>query len=389
MLAVPFADLARQHEPLTEELHAVLDRVLASSGFVLGEEVEQFEAEFARYCGVRRCVGVASGTAALTIMLKAAGIGPGDEVIVPAHTFIASALAVQHAGARAVCVDVERGSGLIDPEAVAAAIGPRTAAVLAVHLYGQACSMEPLRALADHHCLLLLEDAAQAHGATCRGDMVGSLGHAAAFSFYPSKNLGALGDGGAICTDDEGLADRARQLRDLGRDADSGHRLRGYNERLDGLQAGFLRTKLVHLDEWTVARRAIAAEYRDRLADDVELLDEAPESPCTYHVFPIRVRSRDRVRSALGRQRVTAAVHYPLTLPDQPALRNLYPSWSVDIAKDWAKRELSLPIFPGMTDDEIDHVVSTVNSCTSQRRGQGLAVPDTRLAPLEQPGGRV
>jgi dTDP-4-amino-4,6-dideoxygalactose transaminase len=389
MIAVPFADLARQHEPLSEELHAVLDRVLASSGFVLGQEVEQFEADFAGYCGVRQCVGVASGTAALTIMLKAAGIGPGDEVIVPAHTFIASALAVQHAGARAVCVDVERGSGLIDPEAVAAAIGPRTAAVLAVHLYGQACSMEPLRALADHHCLLLLEDAAQAHGATCRGDMVGSLGHAAAFSFYPSKNLGALGDGGAICTDDEGLADRARQLRDLGRDANSAHRLRGYNERLDGLQAGFLRTKLAHLDEWTLARRAIAAEYRDRLADDVELLDEAPESPCTYHVFPIRIKSRDRVRHALGRQRVTAAIHYPLTLPDQPALHNLYPSSSVDTAKDWAKRELSLPIFPGMTDDEIDHVVSTVNRCTSQRRSQGLAVPDMRLAPLEQPGGRV
>ena len=225
-----------------------------------------------------------------------------------------------------VCVDVERGSGLIDPEAVAAAIGPRTAAILAVHLYGQACSMEPLRALADHHCLLLLEDAAQAHGATYRGDMVGSLGHAAAFSFYPSKNLGALGDGGAICTDDEGLADRARQLRDLGRDADSGRTaLRGYNERLDGLQAGFLRTKLAHLDEWTHARRAIAAEYRDRLADDVELLEEAPESPCTYHVFPIRVRSRDRVRRALGRQRVTAAVHYPLTLPDQPCIAQSLP----------------------------------------------------------------
>jgi dTDP-3-amino-3,4,6-trideoxy-alpha-D-glucose transaminase len=389
MLAVPFADLSRQHEALIEELHAVLDRVVGSSGFVLGEEVEQFESEFAAYCGVRQCVGVASGTAALTIMLQAAGIGPGDEVIVPAHTFIASALAVQHAGARAVCVDVEHGSGLIDPEAVAAAIGPRTAAVLAVHLYGQACSMEPLRALADHHCLLLLEDAAQAHGATCRGGMVGSLGHAAAFSFYPSKNLGALGDGGAICTDDEGLADRARQLRDLGRDADRVHRLRGYNERLDGLQAGFLRTKLAYLDQWTDARRAIAAEYRDRLADDVELLQEAPESPCTYHVFPIRIKSRDRVRRALGRERVTAAVHYPLTLPDQPSLHNLYPSCSVDTARDWAKRELSLPIFPGMTDDEIDHVVSTVNRCTSQRRSQGLAVPDMHFASLEQPGGRV
>ena len=219
--------------------------------------------------------------------------------------------------------------------------------------------------------------------------MVGSLGYAAAFSFYPSKNLGALGDGGAICTDDEGLAERARQLRDLGRDADKAHRLRGYNERLDGLQAGFLRTKLAYLDEWTDTRRAIAAEYRDRLGEDVELLQEAPESPCTYHVFPIRIKSRDRIRRALGRQRVTAAVHYPLTLPDQPSLHNLYPLASVETARDWARRELSLPIFPGMTRDEIDHVVSTVNRCTSQRRSQRLAVPDMHFASLEQPGGRV
>jgi dTDP-3-amino-3,4,6-trideoxy-alpha-D-glucose transaminase len=389
MFAVPFADLARQHEALTEELRAVLDRVVASSGFVLGEEVEQFEAEFAAYCGVRQCVGVGSGTAALTIMLEAAGIGPGDEVIVPAHTFIASALGVEHAGARAVCVDVERGSGLIDPEAVAAAIGPHTAAVLAVHLYGQACSMEPLRALAARHCLLLLEDAAQAHGATYRGDMVGGLGHAAAFSFYPSKNLGALGDGGAICTDDEGLAGRARQLRDLGRDADRVHQLRGYNERLDGLQAGFLRAKLAHLDEWTHARRAIAAEYAERLTGDLELLEEAPDSPCTYHVFPIRVRSRERVRRALKRHRVATAIHYSLTLPDQPSMHHLYPSWSIGTARDWAKRELSLPIFPGMTDDEIDHIVSKVNRCTGERGMDRLALSDRQFEPLEQPGGRV
>jgi dTDP-3-amino-3,4,6-trideoxy-alpha-D-glucose transaminase len=389
MLAVPFADLARQHEPLTEELHAVLDRVVASSGFVLGQEVEQFEAEFAAFCGSRHCVGVGSGTAALTIMLQAAGIGRGDEVIVPAHTFIASALAVEHAGARVVCVDVQRGSALIDPDAAVAAIGPHTAAILAVHLYGQACSMEPLRALAAHHGVLLLEDAAQAHGATYRDGVAGSLGHAAAFSFYPSKNLGALGDGGAICTDDEGLAGRARQLRDLGRGADGVHRLRGYNERLDGLQAAFLRAKLAYLDDWTHARRAIAAEYAQRLTGDVELLEESPDSPSTYHVFPIRVRSRDRLRRALGRQGVATGIHYPLTLPDQPSLHNFYPSCSVDTARDWAKRELSLPIFPGMTDGEVDRVVSVVNTCISARQAHGPAVPDRHLAPLEQPGGRV
>jgi dTDP-4-amino-4,6-dideoxygalactose transaminase len=389
MRAVPFVDLARQHEPIVDELRTIFDRVVASNAFVLGEEVEQFEAQFASYCGVRHCVGVGSGTAALTIMLRAAGIGPGDEVIVPAHTFIASALAVQHAGARPVCVDVERGSGLIDPDAVAAAISPRTAAILAVHLYGQACSMEPLLALAGRHCLLVLEDAAQAHGATYRAKLVGGLGHAAAFSFYPSKNLGALGDGGAICTDDEGLASRARQLRDLGRDADKIHQLQGYNERLDGLQAAFLRVKLAYVDEWTHARRAIAAEYSERLTGDVELLEETSASPCTYHVFPIRVRSRDRVRRALARQRVTTSIHYPLTLPDQPPLHHLYPSWSIDTARDWTKRELSLPIFPGMSDDEIEHVVSKVNSCTNERRRGMLAVSDRQFAPLGRPGGRA
>ena len=251
MAAVPFADLARLHAPVAEELSTTFNRVLRSSAFILGEEVERFEAEFATYCGARHCVGVASGTAALTIMLQAAGVAPHDEVIVPAHTFVATALAVMHAGATPVCVDVDRRSGLIDPGAVAEAIGPATAAVLGVHLYGQTCAIEPLRALARRHGLLLLEDAAQAHGATYRAARAGSLGHAAAFSFYPSKNLGALGDGGAICTDDEAVANKARRLRDLGRGADSIHRVPGYNERLDGLQAAFLRTKLPYLDEWT------------------------------------------------------------------------------------------------------------------------------------------
>jgi dTDP-3-amino-3,4,6-trideoxy-alpha-D-glucose transaminase len=385
MPAVPFVDLARQHQPIVDELRMTFDRVVASNGFILGEEVEQFEAEFASYCGVRHCVGVASGTAALAIMLRAAGVGPGDEVIVPAHTFIASALAVQHAGAAAVCVDVDDGPGLIDPDAVAAAIGPRTVAVLAVHLYGQACAMGRLRALTERHGLLLLEDAAQAHGATYCGDPVGSLGHAAAFSFYPSKNLGALGDGGAICTDEDGLASRARQLRDLGRDGQGIHRLSGYNERLDGLQAGFLRAKLAHLDEWIADRRAIAAEYTERLGGGVGLLMETPESPCTYHVFPIRVKSRDRLRRALGRRGIATGVHYGLTLPDQPSLHHLYSSCDVSTARDWAKCELSLPIFPGMTDGELDHVVTAVNTWTREWRDHRSVVPDRHLAPVGQP----
>jgi dTDP-3-amino-3,4,6-trideoxy-alpha-D-glucose transaminase len=367
MPPVPFVDLVRLHSPILSDLRTDFDRVVASSAFVLGDELEQFEAEFASYCGAAHCVGVGSGTAALTIMLQAAGIGADDEVIVPAHTFIASALAVRHAGAVPVCVDVDHRTGLIDPGAAHDAVGPATAAILAVHLYGQACAIEPLRALADRHDLLLLEDAAQAHGATYRGARTGSLGDAAAFSFYPSKNLGALGDGGAICTDDGALAARARSLRDLGRDADGVHRLPGYNERLDGLQAAFLRTKLRHLDEWTQARRAIAVAYAEQLGPDVELLVASPDSPCTYHVFPIRVRRRDHLQRELGRRGISTRVHYPLALPDQPALRGVRRSPSVETARDWALRELSLPIFPGMTHGEVAHVVRAVNECTGER----------------------
>ena len=365
---VPFVDLARQHEVIADDLKAALNRLISSSAFVLGEELEQFEAEFAAYCGVRHCVGVASGTAALTIMLKAASVGPGDEVIVPAHTFIATALAVHHAGAVPVCVDVDRGSGLIDPEMVGAAIGPKTAAILAVHLYGQACAIEPLRALAHRHGLLLLEDAAQAHGATYRGTRAGALGNAAAFSFYPSKNLGALGDGGAICTNDDGLAAAARRLRNLGRDMYGVHRVSGYNERLDGLQAAFLRVKLPHLDEWTAARRAIATMYAAGLGDEVEVLDESDESPSTYHVFPIRLTRREELRRELTAAGISTRIHYSRALPDQPALHNLYATQPVASARDWASRELSLPIFPGMTRNEVTSVVQVVNQHTRAHR---------------------
>jgi dTDP-4-amino-4,6-dideoxygalactose transaminase len=389
MPAVPFVDLARQHDPIVDELRTAFDRVLASSAFILGEEVDRFETEFAEYCDVGHCVGVASGTAALTLMLQAAGIGPRDEVIVPAHTFVSNALAVQYTGAAAVFVDVDHGTGLIDHEAVEAAIGPATAAVVAVHLYGQVCDLEPLRAVAKRHGLLLLEDGSQAHGATYRGVRAGRLGHAAAFSFYPSKNLGALGDGGAICTDDGALAARARRLRDLGRGTDGVHRVRGYNERLDGLQAAVLRVKLPHLDEWNDARRAIAAEYVEGLEDSVELLAESDDSPCTYHVYPIRVTRRDQLRRELAREEISTRVHYSLALPDQPALRNLYPSFSIATARDWAARELSLPIFPGMTQIEVDHVIRTVNRFTSGRRFLNRGARDRHPAPLGHPAGTI
>jgi len=305
-------------------------------------------------------------------MLQAAGVGRGDEVIVPAHTFIATALAVLHAGATPVCAEVERGTGLIDPDAAQAAIGSRTAAIVPVHLYGQPCAMEPLQALASRHGLAIFEDAAQAHGAEYRSVRAGSLGRAGAFSFYPSKNLGGLGDGGAICTNDAGLAAEARSLRDLGRGPGTAHSGAGYNERLDGVQAAFLRIKLPHLDAWNSARTAIADGYRERLEGVVELLEEQRGSCCVHHLFPIRVGNRAELARQLASRGIATGVHYTASLPDQPALPMLRGTHA-PMARDWAARELSLPIFPEMTAEELEIVSAAVRGYVdddgrSQRR---------------------
>ena len=300
---VRFVALEQQHAPIEHELKDAFARLLKSSAYTLGVEVERFEADFAEYSEARHCVGVASGTAALSLMLEAYGIGAGDEVIVPAHTFIASALAVAHVGATPVLCDVVEGTGLIDPDAARAAVGPRTAAILAVHLYGQSCDIGALDAFAKPAGLLVLEDAAQAHGARYRGRRVGSLGAAAAFSFYPSKNLGALGDGGAICTDDDVLAARLRRLRNLGQRTKGEHVELGYNERLDGLQAALLRVKLAHLDEWNEARRAHAAHYRRLLEPEGESGRGTAGDPERPPSVPGEVREPGRRRRDAARPR--------------------------------------------------------------------------------------
>src|SRR3954471_24064820 len=315
---IPFVDLARQHGPIQDDLHSAFQRVLGASSYILGEEVERFEQEFAAYCGVSHCVGVASGTAALTIASLAAGVRPGDEVIVPAHTFIASALGLSHAGAVPVFCDVDPGTGLIDPAAAESAVSERTAAILAVHLYGQMCDMDALGAVARSHGLLVLEDAAQAHGARYRDGRAGSFGAATAFSFYPSKNLGALGDGGAVCTNDERVAEQARRWRHLGQLGKGDHDVLGYNERLDGLQAAFLRAKLPHLDGWNEARRARASEYREALDSTLRLLEERPESPSIFHLFPVRIDDRDGLAARLNAAGVATGVHYAPEVPAQP-----------------------------------------------------------------------
>jgi dTDP-4-amino-4,6-dideoxygalactose transaminase len=363
---VPFVDLERQHAPLRAELEAAFNRVVGSSGFVLGAEVEGFEREFAAFCGVEHCVGVGSGTAAITLTLTAAGIGPGDEVIVPAHTFIASALGVIHAGAEPVLCDVGDGDGLIDVDSAAETCGERTAAILAVHLYGRACEMDSLRALAARRGLALFEDAAQAHGAAHGDRRAGALGDAAAFSFYPSKNLGALGDGGAVCTNDAGIAERVRSLRHLGQRAKGEHLLLGYNERLDGLQAALLRVKLPHVEAWNEARRSLAEAYREQLGGDLRMVEEGPARPSIHHVFPIRVPDRDGFAAHLAGQGVQTGVHYSPALHEQPALQgSVRTPVEVTESAAWAAEELSLPMFAEMRDDEVERVAEACLSAAA------------------------
>jgi len=354
---VPFVDLARQHAPIREELREAFDRVLGASGFILGGEVEAFEAELAAYSDAAECVGVASGTAAITLALLAAGVGPGDEVVVPAHTYIASALGILHAGATPVFCDVEAATGLIDPSSAAAAVSERTAAVLCVHLYGQPCDMDALAGLAGRRGLLVLEDAAQAHGARIDGRPVGAIGAAGAFSFYPSKNLGALGDGGAICTDDPGIAERARRLRNLGQRTKGEHVVAGFNERLDGLQAALLRVKLHHLDAMNAARRELAAAYDRDLPRAARRLAVVGGRECVYHLYPVRVSDRDAVAERLGVLGVQTGVHYAPAVHNQPPFARTERRVPLAEAEAWATTELSLPMFAELGNTELTRVV--------------------------------
>lgn len=367
---VRFAALDLQHAPIKDRLHEAFDRVVESNGYILGDEVEAFEHEFAEYCGVKQCVGVSSGTSALTLMLRAYNIGPGDEVIVPAHTFIASALAVAHVGATPVLCDVLEDTALIDPDAARAAVGPRTVGILAVHLYGQACDMDALRAVTRPQGLLLLEDAAQAAGARYKDRPVGSLGAAAGFSFYPGKNLGALGDGGAVCTDDALLASRLRRLRNLGQRVKGEHVELGFNDRLDGLQAALLRVKLDYLDTWNTARRARAQEYRDLLPADTVVMAERPESPSIYHLFPTRFEDRDWIAARLREVGIETGVHYDRAVHEHSAWEDgALRHGDLPVAEAWAAEELSLPMHSDLTRMEIERVAHAIER--AQMRGMG------------------
>ena len=354
---VPFVDLGRSTAPLAAELSAAFEATASRGDFVLGEEVERFESEFGEYVGAR-CVGVASGTAALSLGLEALGIGAADEVIVPAHTFAASAFAVVHVGATQVFCDVDPATGLIDLDAAGAVAGPRTAAVMAVHLYGQTCDMDEVGSFAERHGIAVIEDAAQAHGARWGGRRAGSFGAVSAFSFYPSKNLGALGDGGAICCSKADVADRVLRLRNLGMRRKGEHLETGRNERLDTLQAAFLRVKLPHLDRWNAERRAAGERYRAGLPDTATALPSRDGAEDVFHLFPVRVRDRDELAAALGDAGIGTGVHYTPTVPAQPAFgrgEGEFPE-----AERWAAEELSLPMFAGITEDEVSRVCDAV-----------------------------
>src|ERR1700741_1556764 len=312
---VPFVDLAAQYASIAQEIDAAVSKVIRETDFILGREVRLFEEEFARFCEAQFAVGVDSGTSALELALRAFDIGAGDEVITAANSFIASALAISHAGATPVLVDIDAFTHTMDVAAIEKAITPRTKAVLPVHLYGHPAHMEPIRQLADKHGLVVIEDACQAHGARYKGKRAGSLGHAAAFSFYPGKNLGAYGDGGMVVTNDRGIAKRLAMLRNYGQKEKYQHLFRGYNRRLDTLQAAVLRVKLKYLEEWNAARRWNAVLYHKFLdGTGVVLPGEAGGAESVWHLYVIRTENRDLLREYLVSRGISASIHYPIPI---------------------------------------------------------------------------
>jgi dTDP-4-amino-4,6-dideoxygalactose transaminase len=362
---VPFVDLRAQHRALRGELNQAIQGVMERCDFALGEDVARFEEELAAFCGTRYAVGVDSGLSALELSLRAFGIGTGDEVIVPAHTFIATAAAVTFAGARPVLVDVDPATYNIDVSQAEAAITPRTRAIIPVHLYGLPAEMDAILALADGHDLVVIEDACQAHGARYRGQRVGSLGHAGTFSFYPTKNLGGCGDGGMVVTDDERVADWIRAARNCGQKEKYLHELAPFNHRLDTLQAAILRVKLRYLEEWIEGRRRNAALYTELLAGNgVVAPVEAPDSLHVYHLYVVRVPRRDELRAYLWeRGGVGTGIHYPVPIHLQPFYADSgFHEGQFPVTERLCGEVLSLPMFPEMTEEQLASVVNAINA---------------------------
>ena len=359
---VPLVDLAAQYRSIQDEVGVAIQRVLDHTGFILGPEVTAFEEAFASYVGTAAAVGVASGTAALDLSLRACGIGTGDEVITTAHTFIATSEAISNVGATPVFVDIDPDTYNLDPTAVEAAITPRTKAVIAVHLYGRPADLAALGDICKRHSLRLIEDAAQAHGARHRGRSIGTFGDLACFSFYPGKNLGAYGDAGAVTGDDPELIARVRKLRDHGRSSKYEHDEIGFGERIDALQAAVLSAKLPHLEDWTEARRRHAAEY-DRLlvGSSVVTPGQDPLDRHVFHLYVVRSSRRDDLLAALKEADIGAGVHYPVPLHRQPAyLKRGYGDVHLPVTEAASREVLSLPMFPELSSEQIAYVIDHV-----------------------------
>ncbi len=370
---------------MPDEINAAISTVISESDFILGKQVEQFEEAFAQACQVRYAIGVDSGTSALELALRAYEIGPGDEVITAANTFIATTLAISYTGAKPVLVDVDPRTMNMDPAQLEDAITDRTKAVIPVHLYGQAADLDPILEIARRHRLVVLEDACQAHGATYKGKRVGSIGDVAAFSFYPAKNLGAYGDGGAVVTNDERIAKSLRMLRNYGQSKKYVHDLRGYNRRLDTLQAAVLNAKLKYMDQWNAARREHARRYQALLAGTgVVTPVAAGYGDPVWHLYVIRTEDRDGLREHLTERGIATGIHYPIPIHLQQAYADLgYGPGSFPVTEQACKQILSLPMYAELTTDQIEYVSEAIKQFT---REQVHALKESRTAPATRSG---
>jgi dTDP-4-amino-4,6-dideoxygalactose transaminase len=358
---VPFLDLKSAYVELQNELNEAVLRSMNSGWYIGGNAIDDFEGAFATYVGSKHCIAVGNGLDALHLSLRALDISSGDEVIVPSHTFIATWLAVSHTGASPVAVDIEESTYNIDPEKITAAITSRTKAIIPVHLYGQPCNLQVIRQIADSHGLQILEDAAQAHGAAIQGKRIGSHGNTVAWSFYPGKNLGALGDGGAITTDNDELASRLRMLRNYGSKEKYKHNLIGFNSRLDPIQAAILLVKLKYLDSWNRRRRLIADRYSNEINKNFFRLPYSPDDyDCSWHLYVIRSQNRDKLQEFLLNHDIQTLIHYPQLPENQCGYKEQY-KYDSPIGNKIVSEILSLPISPHHSESQINHVIDTLN----------------------------
>lgn len=366
---VPFVDLRAQYQSIEVEANAALLQSVARGDFILGEAVSRFEQEWAEYCGSAEAIGLDNGTSALELSLRALGAGPGDEIITPANTFIATALGINSAGARAVLVDADPDTYNIDVNAIERAITPRTKVIMPVHLYGQPVDMDTVLQIANREGIAVIEDACQAHGALYKGKKAGSMGNAGCFSFYPSKNLGAYGDAGAVVTSDGKLADDIRMLRNYGQRVKYHHEFAGFNRRLDTMQAAVLRVKLPKLNSWNEARRKVAERYNELLAG-LEIITPvvAPDVVPVYHLYVIRTPYRDELQKFLGARGISTGIHYPIPIHLQPAYTDLgYKLGDFPVTEAQSAQLLSLPMFAELTSEQIEWVAVSIQDFEKER----------------------